>query len=82
MSAESIVSSISSVSSADRGSALLKLAHDFKDLPKDDNRYVASKEDMKAAYDGLNDNERDTLQRVYQRIKTFAQAQRDSVQGQ
>ena len=58
-------------------SKLLGVAQKFGDLSGDS--FQVSKEDCKAAFEGLTDTERISLQNIHQRIKVFATMQRESV---
>lgn len=59
--------------------ALLKVAQRLGDVPSDSNSLVVSKEECKAAFDGLSQEERTSLTNIYSRVKAFADAQRRSV---
>jgi len=62
-------------------SALMKVAKKLGDIPKEDsyNSYIVTKEECKAAFEKLNETERKSLENIYARVKTFADAQRKSV---
>ena len=60
--------------------AFVRHAVRLKDLKDLNSPFTVSKEDLKIAYDQLPDNERDALGRMYERIKTFATAQRSAIQ--
>ncbi|KAL7566554.1 hypothetical protein ACA910_000624 [Epithemia clementina (nom. ined.)] len=59
--------------------SLLQVAKRLGDLPADATTYMASKEDCKAAFDGLTDQERTALINIHGRVKAFAEMQRKSV---
>jgi phosphoribosyl-ATP pyrophosphohydrolase/phosphoribosyl-AMP cyclohydrolase/histidinol dehydrogenase len=72
--AKAVVESI-----AERGeTALLEQAIKFGEIQEGDS-YTASKEEMKMAFDSLTENEKGVITRVAERIRSFAQAQRDSI---
>ena len=77
--AKAIVARVRSPPLAERSAALLKVAQDFGDVPKDQNTYIIKKEQLKEAYQGLTTTERETLDRTHARVKAFADAQRASV---
>ena len=56
---------------------LLEVAKRLGDLT--DGPYIVPKEDCKAAFDGLTEQERTSLINIHSRVKTFAEAQRKSV---
>ena len=78
--AKAIVARVRSPPLADRSAALLQVAQDFGDVPKGQKNYIMKKEQLKEAYDGLTELERDTLDRTHARVKAFADMQRASVQ--
>ena len=79
MSSYSDVHARSPCALSERGqAALLEQAVKFGELKEGDS-FVASKEELKFAFDSLTENEKGVLQRVASRIRGFAQAQRDSV---
>ena len=59
---------------------LVEVAQRLGDIPKDSSKLVATKEECKAAFDGLTDQERSALVNIHARVKRFAEAQRASVQ--
>jgi histidinol dehydrogenase len=59
---------------------LLEVAKRLGDLPQDATSFVASRESQKAAYDNLSETERSALVNIYNRVKSFALRQRQSVQ--
>lgn len=58
---------------------LLKFAWKFGELPQGDRKFLVSKEEMKAAFDGLPKEQQGVLERTAKRIRSFAEAQRASV---
>jgi len=63
-------------------SALLSIAHRLGDIPKsgnDSDSYIVSPSRCQAAFDSLNDAERQSLLNIHSRVKVFAEAQRRSV---
>jgi len=59
---------------------LLEVAKRLGDVPSDHaGSYTVSKEECKAAFDGLSDVDRASLIRIHDRVKAFANAQRRSV---
>jgi histidinol dehydrogenase len=56
------------------------VAQRLGDIPKDSTVVVATKEECKAAFDGLTELERTALVNIHARVKRFAEAQRASVQ--
>mmetsp|Transcript_27523 Transcript_27523/g.40644 ORF Transcript_27523/g.40644 Transcript_27523/m.40644 type:complete len:507 (+) Transcript_27523:151-1671(+) len=62
-------------------SALMMVAKKLGDIPKEDsyNSYIVTKGECKAAFEKLNETERKSLENIYARVKTFADAQRKSV---
>jgi histidinol dehydrogenase len=58
---------------------LLKVAKRLKDVPADATTFVVSKEECKAAFEGLSDQERTALVNIHGRVKAFADMQRTSV---
>jgi histidinol dehydrogenase len=58
---------------------LLDVAKRLGDVPQDATTVVVSKEQCKAAFEGLSDQERTALTNIYGRVKTFAEMQRTSV---
>jgi len=61
-------------------SKLVQVAQRLGDIPEDSTVLVATKEECKAAFDGLTDDERSALVNIHARVKRFAEAQRASVQ--
>lgn len=59
---------------------LMKVGKKLGDLPEDATSYIATKEECKAAFDGLTDVERNSLVNIHARVLAFATAQRLSVQ--
>jgi histidinol dehydrogenase len=59
---------------------LVEVAQRLGDIPKDSTTLVATKEECKAAFDALTDQERSALVNIHARVKVFAEAQRASVQ--
>lgn len=74
-------SSSSSESSCVPADRLLKVAQRLGDLPSDatTSSLVVTKEQCKAAFDGLTDQQRTTLVNLHSRIERFATMQRKSV---
>eukprot|EP00802_Teleaulax_amphioxeia_P012643 Tamp_12686.p1 GENE.Tamp_12686~~Tamp_12686.p1 ORF type:complete len:516 (+),score=105.17 Tamp_12686:27-1550(+) len=72
--AQAVIKAISEKGEA----ALLEQAIKFGELKEGDS-YTASKDEMKFAFDSLSEAEKGVLTRVADRIRTFAQAQRNSV---
>jgi len=61
-------------------SKLMEVSKRLGDVPADHTgSYTVSKEDCKAAYDGLSDEERTALTNIHDRVLRFAEAQRKSV---
>jgi len=77
-----IISSLRS-SSSDGGSvncdSLLEVSRRLGDITIDCETYVATAEECKVAFEGLSAGERESLVRIHDRVKTFAEAQRSSV---
>lgn len=61
------------------GPALLKVAQRLGDLSDTAIEFVVSKQACQEAYESLTDTERTALTNIYQRIKRFAEFQRQSV---
>ena len=62
--------------------ALLTVAKRLGDIPADDTNnasYLVTKQQCQEAFDGLSDEERQSLLNIHQRVKLFAEAQRKSV---
>lgn len=59
---------------------LMAVAKKLGDIPEDINTYIATKEECKAAFDGLSDTDRTSLVNIHARVSAFANAQRNSVQ--
>lgn len=59
--------------------ALLTVAKRLKDVPEDATTFVVSKEQCKAAYEGLTETERGALTNIHGRVKRFAEMQRKAV---
>ena len=59
--------------------ALLKYAVRFGDLPSSTTPYVLQKDAMKEAYDRISDDTRSLLDRSAERVRSFAQGQKDSL---
>ena len=59
--------------------ALLKYAVRFGDLPSSTAPYVLQKDAMKEAYDRISDDTRSLLDRSAERVRSFAQGQKDSL---
>mmetsp|Transcript_9220 Transcript_9220/g.13124 ORF Transcript_9220/g.13124 Transcript_9220/m.13124 type:complete len:529 (-) Transcript_9220:421-2007(-) len=59
---------------------LLKVAHRLGDIPPESDTLIITKEECKLAYDSLASDERTALDNIHQRVKVFAEAQRQSVQ--
>lgn len=59
---------------------LLTVARRLGDIPYDSSVLVKTKEECKAAFEGLTDRERSALVNIHARVKLFAEAQRASVQ--
>merc|ERR1719487_875226 len=60
--------------------ALLKYAWKFKELPEGDKKFLLSRDDLKEAFEALPAEQKGVLERTAERIRTFAKAQRASVQ--
>mmetsp|Transcript_41618 Transcript_41618/g.50634 ORF Transcript_41618/g.50634 Transcript_41618/m.50634 type:complete len:487 (+) Transcript_41618:35-1495(+) len=60
-------------------SKLISLSQKFGDIPAESTSYIVTKEECKAAFDGLTDEERRTLVNIHARVKAFAEMQRNSV---
>ena len=58
---------------------LMAVAKRLGDLPAEAETYIASKDDCRAAFEGLGDTERKALVNIHARVKVFAEAQRASV---
>jgi histidinol dehydrogenase len=58
---------------------LLTVAKRLGDVPADGTDVIVSKEDCKAAYESLSDQERTALVNIHARVKAFAEMQRKSV---
>ena len=58
---------------------LKEVARRLGDIKQDDDKYIISAEECKAAYEGLSSEDRTCLVNIYNRVKTFADAQRESV---
>jgi len=61
------------------GKALLDVAKRLRDIPEDATNFIVSKEECKAAFDGLSEQERTALVNIHGRVKAFAEMQRKSV---
>ena len=61
-------------------SNLVEVAKRLGDIPGEATSYIKSKEECKAAFDLLNDEERNALVNIHHRVKVFAEAQRGSIQ--
>jgi histidinol dehydrogenase len=61
------------------GDKLIEVGKRLGDIPADGSSFLVSKEDCKAAFDGLADKDRQALINIYQRVKAFAEMQRKSV---
>lgn len=60
---------------------LLDVAVRLKDIESKDSKYCYSRDECKAAFDGLSQSTKDTLERTAARIRKFAQSQRASIQN-
>ena len=60
-------------------SQLMKVAKKLGDIPEGVNTYVATKEECEAAFLGLSDVDRKSLENIHARVLAFATAQRQSV---
>jgi len=58
---------------------LLKYARKFGEIPKDSSKFILSKEELKAAFEGLPKDQQGILTRTAARIRVFAEGQRASV---
>jgi hypothetical protein len=58
---------------------LLEVAKRLGDVPQDATSVIVTKEQCKAAYDALSDQERTALTNIHGRVKAFADMQRKSV---
>lgn len=65
---------------AKREEGLLKYAWKFKELPEGERKFLLGREELKAAFDALPKDQQGVLQRTAKRIRTFAEAQRASIQ--
>lgn len=59
---------------------LLKYAWKFKELPEGDRKFLLGKDELKKAFEGLPADQQGVLERTAKRIRTFAEAQRASIQ--
>lgn len=59
--------------------ALLTVGKRLKDLPEDATKFVVTKEECKAAFEGLTEAEQTALTNIHGRVKAFADMQRKSV---
>jgi len=64
------------------GAKLLAVAKRLGDLPEDATKYLVTKEECKAAFDALSDQDRAALVNIHGRVKAFADMQRKSVTDQ
>lgn len=60
-------------------SKLLEVAKRLGDIPADATSFVVSKEDCKAAFEALSDQDRTALVNIHGRVKAFAELQRKSI---
>lgn len=60
-------------------SKLIDVAKRLGDITSDATSFIISKEECKAAYEGLPEGDRKSLENIYNRVKVFAEAQRKSV---
>ncbi len=74
-----IVSEIRDTSPSNRCSKLIQLAKTYGDIKEEASTYIVGIEEMRLAYEGLNDQEKGTLNRIHHRVKRFAEAQRSSI---
>lgn len=65
----------------EKEAGLLKYAWKFKELPEGEKKFLLGKEELKAAFDSLSSDQQGVLQRTAARIRTFAEAQRASIQA-
>jgi len=59
--------------------SLMKVAQRLGDIAEGSESYIASSEDCKTAFEGLDDVEREALVNIHDRVKRFADMQRRSV---
>jgi len=59
--------------------SLLEVAKRFGDVPSDATSFTVSKEECKAAFEQLSDQDRTALVNIHGRVKAFAEMQRKSV---
>lgn len=58
---------------------LMSVAKRLGDIPAEMTAYIATKEECKAAFEGLSDIDRNALENIHARVLAFATAQRQSV---
>jgi len=61
------------------GNKLLEVSKRLGDIPSDATSFTVSKEECKAAFDGLPEQDRKALVNIHARVKAFAEMQRKSV---
>jgi histidinol dehydrogenase len=61
-------------------SKLVEVAQRLGDIPRDSSTLIKTKEECKAAFESLTEQERTALVNIHARVKFFAEAQRASVQ--
>ena len=60
-------------------SKLIEVAKRLGDISKDATSFIITKDQCKAAYDELPEDDRKSLESIYNRVKIFAEAQRASI---
>jgi hypothetical protein len=78
--AKAIISELKLSSGTIDPKKLMEVGKRLGDIPEDGTTYVATKEECKAAFNGLSDAERNSLVNIHARVSAFANAQRQSVQ--
>ena len=77
--AQAIIDELKDEAGSVQSDKLLEVAKRLRDLPEDASSYVISKDQCKAAFDGLSDQDRTALVNIHGRVKAFAEAQRASI---
>jgi len=60
---------------------LLRIARKFGEIKENSSTFVLGKEELKAAFDALPEEQQGVLTRTAKRIRSFAEAQRDSIKS-
>jgi len=60
---------------------LLQYAWRFGEIPKDQRKFLMTRDELKAAFESLPESQQGVLTRTADRIRTFAKAQRDSIRA-